>query len=187
MTHLCLVRHGQTDWNLEGRYQGQGDVPLNDTGRSQARALVSELIKESFTAIYTSDLKRAKETADILADSLQLPVRTDPRLREIHQGEWEGQLVEDIRARYNDVWRLRAHDPASLRPPGGESVAEVAQRVYAALDEITIGFPLNPVLVVSHGLSIATVICQIRGIPVGQAYTVIPNNTTPIWVEWGQS
>ena len=186
MTQLCLVRHGQTDWNLEGRYQGQSDVPLNEHGRAQARALAQEIAGQSFSGIYTSDLQRAKETAQIISNFLQLPVILEPRLREINQGEWEGQLVEAIKARYAALWQQRTVDPASVRPPGGETVGEVAKRVHAALDDIASQHPNTPVLIVSHGLALATVICQARNIPVGQAYSVIPNNTEPTWVEWGK-
>lgn len=184
MMRFCLVRHGQTDWNLQGRYQGQSDVPLNENGRLQARALARQLQGQYFTAVYTSDLRRARETAEIIAETAGLPVILDPRLREIDQGEWEGQLVEAIKARYTDLWQQRTEDPASVRPPGGETVVEVARRVYAALDDITCQHPDGPVLVVSHGLALATVICKLRSIPVGQAYTVIPDNTIPLWVDW---
>jgi len=174
-TRLCLVRHGQTDWNLEGRYQGQSDVPLNDNGHAQARSLIEKLKGKSFSAIYTSDLSRARETAEPIANALGIPLRVEPRLREINQGEWEGQLVDDLKARYSDLW---------ARPPGGETVGEVATRVYAALDDITRQFPTDNVLVVSHGLSIATAICRAQNIPVGQAYTVIPDNVRPVWMDW---
>lgn len=187
MTKFCLIRHGQTDWNLEGRYQGQSDVPLNETGRAQARALAEKLAGQSFDAAYASDLSRARETAEIVAAALHLPVTLEKRLREIHQGEWEGQLVDDIKARYADVWQQRAIDPASIRPPQGETVGEVAARVSAALEEISRAHPQGSVLVVSHGLSLATVLCKARGIPVGQAYTVIPDNAEPLWVDWNHS
>jgi alpha-ribazole phosphatase len=185
MTKLCLIRHGQTDWNLEGRYQGQSDVPLNETGRAQACALAGKLAGHSFDAVYASDLSRARETAEIVAAALHMPVRLETRLREINQGEWEGQLVDDIKARYADLWQQRSADPASIRPPQGETVGEVAARVSAALEEISRAHPQGSVLVVSHGLSLATVLCKARGIPVGQAYTVIPDNAEPLWVEWG--
>jgi alpha-ribazole phosphatase len=184
MTHFCLVRHGQTDWNLEGRYQGQSDVPLNENGRNQARALAQKLKGYPFAAIHTSDLARAKETADILAATLRLQVICDPRLREINQGKWEGQLVDAIKARYAELWQQRTVDPASLRPPGGETVEEVAKRVHAAMDDIARHHPGESVLVVSHGLALATVICTVRAIPLGQAYNVIPENGEPVWLEW---
>ena len=184
MTEFCLVRHGQTDWNLEGRYQGQSDIPLNENGRIQAQMLAGKLKGAPFDAIYSSNLERAKQTADAIAAVLDLPVKTDTRLCEINQGEWEGQFVDIIRNHYIELWRQRTTDPANVRPPGGETVREVAQRVYAALDEIAHNYPDGSVLIVSHGLALATVVCKVRGIPIGQAYSVIPDNTEPVWVEW---
>lgn len=184
MTQLCLVRHGQTDWNLEGRYQGQSDVPLNENGRAQAKSLAEQLKDQTFAAIYSSDLMRARDTAETVANHLGLPVQIEPRLREINQGEWEGVLVEDIKARYAEIWSQRTEDPASVRPPGGETVGEVAERVYAALDDIARRHPSENVLIVSHGLAIATAICRARGIPIGQAYTFIPENVEPVWLIW---
>lgn len=184
MTRLCLVRHGQTDWNLEGRYQGQSDVPLNATGRAQAQALADRLAGERFHAIYASDLRRASETAEIIAAVVALPVFLEPRLREIDQGQWEGQLVETIKTRYAELWQQRTVDPARIRPPGGETVGEVAARVYAALDDIAVRYPAGTVLVASHGLSLATVLCRVQEIPVGQAYSLIPGNAEPAWVDW---
>ncbi|HSM71049.1 MAG TPA: histidine phosphatase family protein [Anaerolineales bacterium] len=184
MTQFCLVRHGQTDWNLEGRYQGQSDVPINNKGIEQAESLIEKLKDQNFSAIYVSDLKRAKQTAEPIANMLGLPIQVEPRLREINQGEWEGVLVDDIKARYDEVWSQRTVDPANVRPPGGETVREVATRVYAALDDISRLFPTGRVLIVFHGLSIATAICRDQGIPVGQAYTVIPDNVQPVWMEW---
>lgn len=185
MTQLCLIRHGQTDWNLAGRYQGQSDVPLNATGRAQAQTISQILKDQSFAALYSSDLGRARETAEIIGEMLSLPVQLEPRLREIHQGEWEGQLSTVIRARYADLWQERLVDPASVRPPGGETVGEVAARVWAALDEIAQQHPNDSVIIVSHGLALATAICKAQNIPVGQAYNFIPENVQPVWIEWG--
>jgi probable phosphoglycerate mutase len=184
MSRLCLIRHGQTDWNLEGRYHGQSDVPLNQQGRAQARLLARLLQGQPFAAIYTSDLWRAKETAEIIAQVIHLPVTLEPRLREIDQGEWEGQLVEVIKERYAGLWRERIIDPISVRPPGGETVGEVARRVYSALDDIAKIYLTVPVLICSHGLALATAICKVRNISIGQAYTMIPDNATPVWVDW---
>ncbi|HSG42678.1 MAG TPA: histidine phosphatase family protein [Anaerolineales bacterium] len=187
MTKLCFVRHGQTDWNLEGRYQGQSDVPLNENGLKQAQSLIDTLNGHTFDAIYSSDLMRAKQTAQPIADKLGISMQIEPRLREINQGEWEGVLVDDIRARYAEIWSQRTVDPANVRPPGGETVREVATRVYAALDDISRLFPMEQLLITSHGLSIATAICRDKDIPIGQAYTVIPDNVEPVWMEWEAS
>jgi broad specificity phosphatase PhoE len=184
MTQLCLIRHGQTDWNLEGRYQGQSDVPLNENGLAQARSLIETLNGQKFDAIYSSDLMRAQQTAEPIAKILSITTRIEPRLREINQGEWEGVLVDDIKTRYAKIWSQRTVDPANVRPPGGETVREVATRVYAALDDLARLFPTGHLLIVSHGLSIATAICRDKGIPVGQAYTVIPDNVQPVWMKW---
>ena len=184
MTHLYLIRHGQTDWNLEGRYQGQSDVPLNEKGIAQVQSLIEKLNGHSFAAIYSSDLMRARQTAEPIAKALGMEVNIDKRLREINQGEWEGVLVDDIKARYAGIWSQRTVNPASVRPPRGETVGEVAERVYAVLDYISRLIPNGQLLIVSHGLSIATAICRDKGIPVGQAYTVIPDNVEPYCMEW---
>jgi broad specificity phosphatase PhoE len=184
MTRLCLVRHGQTDWNLEGRYQGQSDVSLNGNGCAQSRSLAEQLKGQPILAIYTSSLQRAKETAEIIAAAVHLPITSEPRLAEINQGEWEGQLVDVIKARYTELWHQRTVDPASLRPPGGETVEEVARRVHAALNDIAHTYPTGLVVVVSHGLALATVLCKVRGLSIGQAYTLIPDNAKPLWVDW---
>ena len=127
---------------------------------------------------------RACQTAEYIAKHLELSVQLEPRLSEIDQGEWEGVLVAEIKARYRQLWAQRTVDPANVRPPGGETVGEVAARVYAALDDISCIFPTENVLIVSHGLSIATAICRAQNIPVGQAYSVIPDNVQPVWMEW---
>lgn len=184
MKRFCLVRHGQTDWNLAGRYQGQSDVPLNANGRAQARSLAELLRNQSFFAVYASHLQRAKETAEIIAADVNLTVLLDSRLAEVNQGEWEGQQIDTIKARYTGLWQQRSLDPVSVRPPGGETVAEVARRVHAALDDIADHHLAGPVLIVSHGLALATVICTVRSLPMGQAYLQVPDNATPIWVDW---
>ena len=166
---------------------GQSDIPLNQNGRDQAHLLARQLHDHPFAAVYSSDLERARETAGIIAADLILPITCDVRLREINQGEWEGQLVEGIKSRYAGLWQQRTVDPAGVRPPGGETVGEVAQRVQAALTDIACLHPGLSVLIVSHGLALATAICKVRGIPVGQAYTVIPENVQPVWVEWKEA
>src|ERR1700704_4943984 len=96
MTELLLVRHGETDWNAEGKLQGHTDRPLNDHGRRQAQALAERLAGNSIDAVYASDLSRARETAEMVGEKLGLPVLVDPDLREKNWGNWEG-LTSDQR------------------------------------------------------------------------------------------
>jgi broad specificity phosphatase PhoE len=184
MTPLWLIRHGQTDWNLEGRYQGQSDAPLNAAGRAQAETLARQLTGKPFAALYSSDLQRARETAEIIGASVGLSPQGDVRLREINQGEWEGQLVTEIIARYQQAWAERKADPLGARAPGGESVAEVAARASEAADVIAHRHPRGAVLIVSHGLTLATLLCQARGRPLGEAYQAIPENAIPEVIDW---
>jgi alpha-ribazole phosphatase len=184
MTQLYLVRHGQTDWNVEGRYQGQSDLPLNAVGRAQAAQLSQRLAGIPFIAVYSSDLQRAKETAEILAAVGGLAVQVDPRLREIKLGQWEGQLMTEIVARYPAAWAERQRDPVHARAPEGETVAEVAERVAEAATAIARAHPAGPVLVVSHGVALATLICQARRQPLPETYEAIPPNGQPEIVEW---
>ena len=182
-TRLWLVRHGQTDWNLAGRYQGQADIPLNETGRQQAQTLAASLAGVAFDAVYSSDLSRAHQTALALTRPLGTLIRLEPRLREIHQGEWEGMLLSEIRAARSDGGTPH-HDSTHWRAPGGESVIEVAARVAKAADEISRRFPGGQVLVVGHGLCLATLICQSRGLPLACVYEHVPENCAPVEIAW---
>ncbi len=184
MTGLTLIRHGLTDWNLEGRFQGQADQPLNDAGRRQAEALAASLKGRRFDAIVSSDLTRAVETAEQVSGQLGLALRLDPRLREINQGEWEGLLGSDIRERYADMWAAQRHNLVSGRAPGGESVAEVSRRVSQAADDIARCWPNGNVLVVSHGLALATLIVRARALPLEEVFALIPAHVEPIDIAW---
>lgn len=184
MPQLILIRHGQTDWNLEGRYQGKRDVPLNDAGLVQAAQLADQLAGQRFSAIFSSPLQRASITAEIVARRLGLPVILEPRLREIDQGDWEGRLLSDVRQEYAAIWQQQKADPTDHRAPNGESVREVAQRMAAAADEIARLHPNGRVLVVSHGLALATLFCQAQGIPLAEVYKHIPDNAQPLTIHW---
>lgn len=184
MTELWLVRHGQTDWNLEGRYQGRSDVPLNTIGLDQVRDLANRLRGKRFVAIYSSNLKRARQTAEVLEAKLGLPMIVDQRLKEACLGDWEGKLFKDISEDYVDEMEERRKNPVHARPPGGETVAEVASRVAQVADDIVRSYPVGPVIVVSHGLALATLICQAKRLPLSMAYSIIPNNVKPAVIEW---
>jgi broad specificity phosphatase PhoE len=143
MTEILLARHGETDWNLENRVQGQTDRPLNATGLEQARALAYRLAAEALVAVHASDLVRARDTAAIVAHAHGLDVTIDPDLREKNFGSWEGLTDVEILERFPDAVRGRWGD--------GETSEAVAERAIAAIDRIRALHPVGPVLVVSHG------------------------------------
>ena len=150
MTKLLLARHGETDWNREHRWQGHSDTPLNDLGREQARALADELEQEPLVAIYSSDLRRAYETAREVADRKGMDVIVDRDLREIHLGVWEGLTSDEIEQRWpDDLRRWRAGDVVLGR--GGETSEELRERVLRAAHRIAAAHPREQVLIVSHG------------------------------------
>lgn len=180
---LWLVRHGQTDWNLIGRYQGQADQPLNAAGLAQAHELAGRLAGQHFDALYSSDLARARQTADIVGSALGLDVRLEPRLREIDQGEWEGMFFNDLVTRFEKELIRHRGDP-SVGPPGGETLIQVARRAYAAATDIAAAWPGGQVLVVSHGLTISTLLAAARCTPLSAAYQTIPANMQIEVISW---
>jgi broad specificity phosphatase PhoE len=188
MIHFVLIRHGETDWNREGRWQGQADVPLNSHGLEQAASLAQSLNGLTrLDAIYSSDLLRARQTAAALAQAAGLSVRLDPRLREIHQGEWQGLRVEEIEARYSHVFHQRSQDPWEVAPPGGETAAQVRGRVKAALNEIAQRHPDGTVAIVSHGFTLAVARTLIADGCVENIWALVPENCAPLTVEWSES
>ena len=184
-TRLHLVRHGQTDWNRELRYQGQLDTTtLNQTGLAQALGIAQTLQGETFTALYTSPLQRAQQTAHILSAALHTPLHIDPRLTEVNHGAWQGRCVAEIQQDLPQEGDPRLLDPLNGRAPGGESLVEVYQRMAAAADDYAANHPGQAVLIVSHGVSIATLICKASSIPLNQVYSLIPDNSDIISLTW---
>lgn len=150
-TRLCLVRHGETAWNNQRRLQGSTDIPLNETGLRQAHATALRLAGERFDHIYSSDLQRARATADAIAARLNLAVETFPLLRERHYGEFQGLTHDEAAQRYPALQaRLRARDP-DAQPPAGESLGVFARRANEALTALVERHPGATLLVVSHG------------------------------------
>lgn len=186
MTELWLVRHGQTDWNLTGRWQGQAsDAPgLNDTGHAQVLTIYEQLKGIKFSAIYSSDLLRARQTAGLIAEPLGLTIVLEPRLREINLGVWEGMPSEEIETKYPKELAARARNSFDERAPNGESPREVADRVLMAINEIANKHFGESVLIVAHGISLAVIICHSEGFPVEDVYQHIPNNAQPYRVQW---
>lgn len=179
MTEIWLVRHGQTDWNVEGRYQGQVDIPLNEAGLQQAQELAKQLESVQFDAIFSSNLKRASQTAGCVASLKNMDVQYDFRLREISQGTWEGMLFTDVVRYYEKEVEKRRTEPLTTRPPGGETVVEVAKRARDSVESIACRYPSGRILLVAHGVVISTLYCEANQIPLSEVYWHIPEHTTP--------
>jgi len=167
LTELVLVRHGETDWNRERRFQGHADQPLNDTGREQARALAAELSREQIDAVYSSDLARARETAEILAAALDTEVVALRELREIDVGEWQGLTWPEIEHRFPQgvlAWCERGYGWER-----GETYEHLGERVVAALSRIAARHPAQRVLVVGHGGTVRVTRAHVAGVTVADS------------------
>jgi broad specificity phosphatase PhoE len=185
MTKLILIRHGETDWNIEGRWQGQEDVPLNGNGIQQAEANARELHSLKIDAIYSSDLGRARQTAEIIGKEIGLRVFIDVRLREIHQGAWQGMLITDIEERYAEIFKNRRADPLNFAPPGGETGRQVQERVIPAIQEIIQTHPHQTIVVVSHGFVIAVLMTWYKNLSFQTVWHQVPKNGERIELEFG--
>ncbi|MEO8278433.1 MAG: histidine phosphatase family protein [Ideonella sp.] len=150
-TRVLAIRHGETAWNVETRIQGQLDIGLNDIGRWQAQRLAAVLGREELSAVYSSDLSRAFDTATIAAEQLGLPVEIDEGLRERHFGSFQGLTFKEIEVRWpeqSERWRKR--DPA-FAPPGGESLMDFYERCVGAAQRIAAARPSQAIALVAHG------------------------------------
>jgi len=153
---MVLIRHGRTAWNLEGRVQGQSDVGLDTVGRQEAMAMGKYLATTtSYAAIYSSDLKRSIETADVIASAVSVQIVAEPRLREIDAGQWEGMLFREVAP--NERAALAAA-PSEYRFPQGETWTELQDRTADAIGEIARRHVGASVLVVTHGGPIRAVL-----------------------------
>jgi alpha-ribazole phosphatase len=181
-TRLLIVRHGQTDWNIERRFQGQTDIPLNPMGLKQAQALARHLSSEKPAAIYSSDLSRAWQTAEIIRYALsansQCPLIAEPRLREICFGEWEGLVYEEIQARQPQQLQRWETDLVNTAPPGGESLLEVSERVQAAFKALVVAYPNQTLIVIGHGGSLQLLIAHAVGITPGNFWQIHLENAS---------
>ncbi|BAS27547.1 histidine phosphatase family protein [Limnochorda pilosa] len=175
MSVVYLVRHGETEWNRIMRIQGQSDVELSERGRDQARRLARRMERWRIDRALTSDLARAQETARIVLGEREVPLETDPRLRERHFGEWEGLTREEVLARDEAAYHRWGEDPWPFRPPGGESLEDVSQRAASLVEELRAGD--GHVLVVSHGGTLQTMLRHLLGWAGGGGPQIILFNT----------
>lgn len=176
---VLLVRHGETAWNAEGRYQGQRDIPLSPVGEAQAKALGIRLADVPIARAVASPLSRARRTAEIALGERASMLTTDEGFAEIAHGDWEGKLTSEIRA--SDPERLRAwrEAPESVRMPGGESLGEVMERAWAAFVRAGEGLDRDDVLLVAaHDAVNRLLIARVLGLPIGRLWSFRQAPTT---------
>ena len=179
MTSLIFVRHGETEWNQNGRWQGHTDVPLSDVGREQARRLARRLQKEGaiLDQIYASDLGRALETAQIVAEAYGLPVHPLFELREMNLGSWSGLTSDQIRERFPEDWARHRSREDFRRGEHGETLGEMRTRMLQTVERLAAEHPGQRLLVVTHGGPIRVLADHIAQLGGGQPVGFILNTS----------
>ena len=164
---IILARHGETEWNRMGRFQGRSDIPLNAKGKAQVRLLAEALRKEPLAAIYTSPLIRAMETAEsVRACHPDIPLEPVPDLIEMDLGAYEGMQLKDWVDRYPDVRRRWQQTPSAVKMPGGESLKDVQRRAVPAMNRICADHRQDSCLLLcSHNFVILSLLCHVCRIP----------------------
>ncbi len=176
---LTLVRHGESEWNRDQLCQGQeGDTPLTETGREQAKKVGQELRTKHFDAIVTSDLKRTRETADSIAHELKMPVREySSLLRERKFGQWVGRLLAEVKDEFPPVFREGEFGLTHTTPPDGESLSQFLGRAQRVFEHLLSAYPGKKILFVGHGGMIQALRALSEGLTYSQATSTAPKNT----------
>lgn len=175
---IILIRHGETTWNIEGRYQGQEDTPLSERGLRQGQLLAEALHKIHLDVCISSPLQRSYQTCKFCADLHSLPVTTDARLTEINHGSWEGVLAGDIAKRYPVEFAQWHTQPQLVQmPDGGESLEDVRKRARAAFDDYAATYADKTVLVAAHDAVNKAIICDLLGLDMSHFWQIKQDNT----------
>lgn len=177
MLRIYLTRHGETEWNKEGLLQGKSDVKLSAEGIHQAHLLANYLLSHKFDVVYSSDLSRAVETAEILAAKFNLPVNTTPYLREVNFGDWEGESISDLAKEHPKSFGRFFTAPERCHPPNGETFLEAQARVMIALRNIIAEHDNQNVLIVAHGAVNRLIIGAALDMPIHKMWAISQFNT----------
>ena len=183
VTRVCMVRHGETAWNAEGRVQGQLDIPLNEVGRAQARATAEVLAGHDFSAIYSSDLLRVRQTAEPTARRLALPVALDAALRERHYGMFETLTYVEVREKFPAQYaRFRDKDP-DFDFEGGETLRGFNERSLKAIGDLIARHQGEQILVFTHGGVLEMVYRHARAVGLSSPRDFEIPNAAVNWIE----
>ena len=185
MSKVYIVRHGESVWNLEQRLQGGQDPALSEAGYRQAARVAKVLEGLPVAAVYSSPLRRAAETARIIAGALRVPLHLHADLREIGMGAWEGMPFRDLLARDGEAYRAWIAAPADCLPPGGEPMTAFADRVMAALGEVREKYPRNDAVVVTHGVVARVLVARTLGLDLNRIYRLRVKNCSVSCLTFG--
>jgi broad specificity phosphatase PhoE len=174
---LVLVRHAETDWNRERRYQGHRDTSLSDTGRAQAEAAGRLLAGERIEAVWSSPLRRARETAAAIAAPQGLAVHVEDAFGEMRFGEWEGLTVEEVRARFPTLYQAWLETPHLVALPGAETLDEVRARALRGLEGLRAAHDGRTVCLVTHGVTSRILILEALGLGLDRIWSLQVSST----------
>ena len=188
MAKLYLVRHGETDYNNALRFQGQTDIPLNQTGIRQAEKVAGFFKDIPLQAIYTSSLKRARTTAEIIGKRKGIEPQVTDALREMSFGIWENMDSKDIQKKFAKEWKDFFASPANIKIPQGESMSDVQKRAYPEVQRILDQYPEGDVAFVAHGGIIRVLICTMLGLDLNRSWHLhVGNASITCFYYWGRS
>jgi broad specificity phosphatase PhoE len=177
MTHIILVRHGQTAWNRAERFRGLSDVSLNSTGLGQAHAAARRIVSTwQVDAVYSSPLKRAQETALAIAQRCGLKAQTRDGLTDLNFGEWQGLTFEQVSQTYPEQYQLWLTAPQKMRVPGGETTSKVRRRAMETLRELLVAHPEGTIVLVSHQVVCKILALAMIGLPVSRFWRIQQDN-----------
>jgi len=168
---VFLIRHGHIPWDGQKRYVGQSDLPLSPRGKAQAEALRRWFENTPLSRVIASDLKRARETAGIIAANRTIPVEPVSALREIHLGEWEGRTFSEVESRDPAGFRQRGEDFSTHRPPGGENFSDLQDRVMPVFEGFVAEMTGN-LLIVGHAGVNRVILCRLLGMPLANLFCI---------------
>lgn len=170
-----MLRHGQTDWNVEGRYQGRKGLGLNENGFEQANRAAGELKSLTVSKVFSSDQLRAVQTGEIVSRACGVELITDQRLQEINLGVWEGRLASELELEYPDLFEQRERQPETFRPPHGETLLDVRVRVRSFLCTLP-SHSDGTIVIVSHSVTLGVLRAELQEVPLANVYRAhLPN------------
>jgi probable phosphoglycerate mutase len=183
---LIIIRHGESEWNRIGRYQGQADAPLSELGLRQAEALAQRLRNEPIDAIFTSPLQRAAKTAEAVAGHHRhVPFHVEPALLEIHHGDWQGMLSAEVVERYGKALEEWRNHPTRSQMPNGESFSNILKRVLDFREALQERYSDKNVLVSTHDVVVKILVADALGMNMDRINRIWVTNASVSVIEYG--